>query len=196
MIKLAITGNIASGKTLVESLLQEQGILTIDTDEIVHKLLSEDANVIEKVNNLFDIDVKDLQGRIDRKKVGNIVFNDQKKLKELENILHPEVKKLVDKFYEDNKNQKIIAVSVPQLYETSWEIYFDYVLLVVANDETRFERLIVRNGISEENAKKRISLQISQAEKIKKADFVINNSGDAENTRLQLKIILKKLEKI
>lgn len=196
MIKLSITGNIASGKSLIESLLREQGIITIDTDEIVHNILSQDIEIIEKVNNLFDIDVKDNEGKIDRKKVGDIVFNDKNKLEKLEKILHPEVKKAVDKFFQKNKNKRIVAVSVPQLYETGWEVYFDYVLLVVADDKTRLERLLKRNNFTEEAAQKRLAAQISQEEKAKKADFVINNSEDIENTRLQLKSILEKIEKI
>jgi len=193
MIKFAITGNIASGKTLIESLLNEEGIITIDTDKIVHELLSQDKEIIEKFNNLFDTEIKDTEGKIDRKKVANIVFNDKKMLEQLEKILHPEVKKVVDKFFEQNKDKKIVAVSVPQLYETGWEVYFDYVLLIIADDKVRLERLLKRNNITEDAAQKRLAVQIPQKEKIKKADFVINNSEDIENTRLQLKQILEEL---
>jgi len=195
MLKLAITGNIASGKSLVESLLIEQGIKTADTDEIVHELLSRDIKIIEKVKNLFDIDVTDDDGKIDRKKVGNIVFANKNKLKQLEAVLHPEVKKIVEKFFSENKNEKILAVSVPQLYETGWEVLFDYVLLVVADDKIRLKRLMKRNNLTEEEAEKRLAAQISQEEKVKKADFVINNSGYVGKTKLQLKTVLEKLEK-
>ena len=193
MIKLAITGNIASGKTLIESLLYEQGFITMDTDKIVHNLLSQDKDIIEKVNNLFDTDVKDREGKIDRKKVGDIVFNDKNKLEKLEKILHPTVKNVVDKFFQENEKEKILAVSVPQLYEAGWEVYFDYVLLIIADDKIRLKRLIKRNNITEDAAQKRLAAQISQEEKIKKADFVIDNSGNIENTRLQLKQILEEL---
>jgi len=193
MIKLAITGNIASGKSLIESLLHKEGITTIDTDKIVHNLLSHDIEIIEKVNNLFDIDVKDEEGKIDRPKVGDIVFNDKNKLEQLEKILHPEVKKVVDTFFQEHEKEKLVAVAVPQLYEAGWEVYFDYVLLVIADDEIRLERFFKRNNITEEAAQKRLAIQISQKEKRKKADFVIYNSGDAANTRLQLKSILEKL---
>jgi len=84
-------------------------------------------------------------------------------------------------------------VSVPQLYETGWEVYFDYVLLIIADDKVRLERLLKRNNITEDAAQKRLAAQISQEEKIKKADFVIDNSGNIENTRLQLKQILEEL---
>ena len=196
MIKLAITGNIAAGKTLIESLLHELGVITIDTDEIVHELLSSDKEVINKVNNLFDNEVKDNEGKINRKKVGDIVFNDKTKLEKLEKILHPEVKKVVNKFFQENEKEKILAVAVPQLYETGWEVYFDYVLLVIADDKIRKERLLLRNNLSEDAAQKRLAAQIPQEEKIKKADFVINNSEDIENTRLQLKKVLVRLTKM
>lgn len=196
MIKLAITGNIASGKTLIESFLTEEGILTIDTDKIVHDLLSSNKEVIEKVDKLFDNTVKDSEGKIDRKKLGEIVFEDKNKLEKLENILHPEVKKEVDKFFKENEKEKIVAVSVPQLYEAGWEAYFDYVLLVIADDKIRLERLIKRNALTQEYAVKRLKTQIPQEDKIKKSDFVINNSGLTENTKAQLKEILKQLEKM
>ncbi len=193
MIKLAITGNIASGKSLIESFFQEEGIISIDTDTIVHSILSKDKVIIEKISNLFDIKVKDSKGRIDRKKVGKIVFNDKNKLSELEKILHPEVYKAMEEFFEKNKNEKIVAVSVPQLYETGWEKFFDYILLVIADDDIRLQRLIQRNNLSEKDARKRLLMQITQEEKIKKADFVIDNSKDVDNTKIQFKKILEKL---
>ena len=196
MIKLAITGNIAAGKTLIESLLHEEGFLTIDTDEIVHELLSADKEIIDKVNNLFDNEVKDKEGKINRKKLGDIVFNDKTKLEKLEKILHPEVKKAVDKFFLENEKEKILAVSVPQLYETGWEVYFDCILLVLADDKIRKKRLLLRNNLSEDAAQKRLEAQIPQEEKIEKSDFVINNSEDIENTRLQLKKVLVRLTKM
>ncbi|HBG48683.1 MAG TPA: dephospho-CoA kinase, partial [Cyanobacteria bacterium UBA9971] len=106
---------------------------------------------------------------------------------------HPTVKNVVDKFFQENEKEKILAVSVPQLYETGWEVYFDYVLLIIADDKIRLKRLIKRNNITEDAAQKRLAAQISQEEKIKKADFVIDNSGNIENTRLQLKQILEEL---
>jgi len=193
MLKLAITGNIASGKSLIESFFQEEGIITLDTDVVVHNLLAENKDVIDQINNLFDVSVKNEKGIIDRKKVGKIVFNDKNKLRELEKIIHPKVKKLVEEFFENNKNEKIIVVSVPQLYETGWEKLFDRVLLVVANDSVRLDRLLNRNKLSQEEANQRISAQISQEEKIKKADYIIDNSKAVAKTRIQFNEILEKL---
>jgi dephospho-CoA kinase len=193
MIKLAITGNIASGKSLVESFFREKGVLTIDTDQIVHKLLAEDKTVINKVNEALGGEVLNINGEIDRKKAANIVFSDKNKLEQLEKILHPEVKKQVYNFFEENKTEKLIAVSVPQLYEAGWDGIFDYVLLVTADDEIRLKRLVQRNNFSEEEAKKRINAQISQEEKIKKADFVIDNSASIEEVQIKIKEVLNKL---
>lgn len=196
MIKLAIVGNIASGKSLIESLFQEQGIITIDSDKIVHELLAKNKEIINKINNLFDVDVIDKKGQIDRKKVGNIVFNDKHKLCQLEKIIHPEVKKTIEQFFQNNVNEKIVAVSVPQLYESGWEAVFDYVIFVTADDDIRLKRLIKRNNLAENQAKQRLSAQLPQEEKAKKADFVIENSGDIKNTKLQLEEILNKLKNI
>jgi len=196
MIKLAITGNIASGKSLIEFFLVEKNIPVIDTDKIVHNLFEKNQDVINKVQNLFDVKIIDESGKIIRNKVASIVFSNRQKLKDLESIIHPEVKKEVEKFVENNKNQKIVAVSVPQLYETGWEKDFDYVLLVAADEDIRIKRLMNRNNLSEEGAKKRIEAQLSQKEKIKLADFVIFNNQDINFAKNQLEDVLEKLKKM
>jgi len=104
MIKLAITGNIASGKSLIESMLDKKGILTIDTDKIVHGLLDKDEELINKIKKLFSEDITDDYGKIDRKKLGKKVFYDKNKLRNLEKIIHPQVKKILEKFFYNNKN--------------------------------------------------------------------------------------------
>jgi len=193
MIKLAITGNIASGKSLAEKFFESKGISVIDTDEIVHNLLHKDKTVIAKVTALFGQNVLGENGEINRKKVAGIVFGDKNKLTQLEKILHPEVKNEVDRFFEAHKSKKIVAVSVPQLYETGWEVYFDRVLLVTSDENTRLKRLMARNNISQEEAEIRIKSQLSQEEKLKKADFSAENSSTQENFFLQLEEIWENL---
>lgn len=196
MIKLGIAGNIASGKTLIESFLKEENIKTIDSDEIVHNLLKNDKKIINKVYKLFKsmgIDVKDKNGKISRKKIGDIVFKDNEKLKKLEEIIHPEVKKKISEFFDKNSGEKITAAVVPLLFEAKMENMFDYIILVTINEEIQLKRLMKRNNFTKEEALLRINSQISEKDKISKADFVIDNSYNIENTKIQFKKVLNDL---
>jgi len=194
MIKLAITGSIASGKSVAESYLKQKRIPSIDADMIVHRLLSEDKEVIEKICLLFNTDkngILDENGKISRKKLGKIVFNDKDKLKQLEEIIHPKVKEEINRFFEENKNRPIAAAVVPVLYEAGMQNLFDYVVLVSTKKELQIKRLMERDSLTRDQAEKRINLFIDEEEKIKKADFVVYNNLDINNTMLQIEKILK-----
>jgi len=195
MIKLGITGNIAAGKTLIESFLNDNGVKTVDADRIVHELLEKDQKIIEKISKLFlsyGIDVK--EDGISRKKAGKAAFENPEILKGLEKILHPEVKKNIQKFFSDNKNEDIIAAIIPLLYEAKMEGMFDYVVLVTADEKTRLERILKRNPLSQDEAIKRINAQMPQEEKINRADFVLDNSTTPEQARSQLVEVLNKIK--
>jgi dephospho-CoA kinase len=197
MIKLVITGNIASGKTLVETFLKEQGIVTVDADEIVHDLLKNNTEIKKQVSELFkNNDIKDDAGEISRLKIGIIVFKDREKLKKLENIIHPAVKAKINHFFAENKDKNIAAAVIPLLFETGMESEFDYIILVIADTDTRIKRLIKRSSLTYEEAMDRINSQISQDEKVKKADFVVNNSASIEETKSQIINILSKLKSL
>jgi len=200
MMKIGITGNIASGKSEIEKRLKEKGILTIDADREVHKLYESDKDVIERVSDIFEhdgFDVKDEKGGIDKKKVESIVFRDKPKLKKLEEIVHPRVKEEFEKFFNNNAQEKIVAGIAPLLYEAKMEKMFDYVILVTVDKLTQLKRLMARNKkLSEEQALARINLQMPQEEKIKKADFIIDNSNDFDDTESQLDDILKQVKNL
>ena len=178
MIKIAIVGNIASGKSTVEQFIEQHGYKVFDTDKIAHQILEKS----EEVKNLF--------GTLDRKEIATIVFSNNDKLKLLESIIHPEVKsKLLEIF---NQNYELVFVSVPQLFESGMENLFDKVIYITANKEVRKARLIKRNALTEEDATKRISAQ-NELNKKERADFVINNDGDLIDLEKQVKNILKQI---
>jgi len=197
MIKLAVTGNIASGKTLVETFFKEQGVITVDADEIVHDLLKTDNEIKCKIFELFKgYDIEDEKGEISRLKVGKIAFKDREKLKKLENIIHPAVKIKIEQFFTENKNKDLAAAVIPLLFEAGMENQFDYVILVIADTNSRLKRLMLRSNLTYEEAMDRINSQIPQEEKIKKADFIIDNSLTCEKTKSQILDILKKLKSL
>jgi len=195
MIKLGITGNIASGKNVVENYIKNAGYPVINADNITHDILDNDKKAIKQVCNIFKpINIKDDSGKISRKKVGEIVFRDKQKLNQLEQVIHPLVNEKIINFFNQNKDKKLVAVSVPLLYEKEqFAKLFDYVLLVIADDKTRLKRIMKRDCMSEEQAILRMKAQMPQEEKIKKADFIVDNNGTVEDTEKQVKNILNKL---
>lgn len=190
MIRVALTGNIASGKSTVEAVLKELGYSCLNTDDIAHRLLGNNHDVI---NAFKDFDILDRNGAISREKLGKIVFHDKKMLKTLENIIHPLVRKEIQEFFEAKKNENIVFVAIPQLFESSMQELFDKTVLVYCDDNIRIERLKKRNNYTEDYAKIRINAQIQQDEKVKLCDFVIDNSSTLENLQSLVKALPEKL---
>ncbi|MGB9768602.1 MAG: dephospho-CoA kinase [Dictyoglomus sp.] len=183
--KIGITGGIGTGKTLVINTLKELGIPVISADEIVREL-QRDPYYLEKIREIFGDKVFE-EGQLNRKKLAEIIFSDDKERKKLENLLHPPVLTEIKKRLEDFKDKEIVAVEVPLLFEVGIENWFDEIWVVYAPFEIQLERIIKRDNISQEEAIKRIKAQIPIEEKVKKADFVIYNDKDLESTKNQIK---------
>lgn len=192
MIKIAITGNIASGKSCVEKILLEAGFKVIDTDKINHEILVSDKNAIESIKKAFSKDdILSSDMSLSREKLGKVVFTDKSKKKILESILHPIIRAQVEEFCKRNETEKFIFVSAPVLFESGMDKDFDKIIFVYSPDNVRLERLIKRNNYSNEYALKRMMAQQNQETKLKKSDFVIYNDSDFENLQKQTeKIIL------
>lgn len=173
MTKIAIVGNIASGKSTVEKILESKGFGVYDTDKIAH-------GFIDDAKEFFPEAIID--GTIDRKLLGQIVFSDKGKLNLLESIIHPKVKE----FIENIDSSDTVFISVPQLFEAGMESLFDKIIFVSAPLEVRLERLMKRNNLTREEALVRINAQLREEEKISKCDYVIVNNGSADELMRQV----------
>ena len=187
-----ITGSIASGKSTVVNLLKERGFSVIDADLIAHEQLEICKCEIVKA---FGEQILDETGRIDRKKLGAIVFNEPKKLKNLEQILHPKIKAEI--FFKASQFEhlgEIYFVDIPLFFEKKQRYdEFKNVAVIYAPKELLLSRLMSRNGLSLNEAKARVELQMDIEQKRKMAKFIIDNSGDRENLKLELEKFLKQI---
>ena len=187
---IVLTGGIATGKSTVSSFLHMYGYTIIDADEIVHNLL----NLHHKeIGIMFDGVVEN--SKINRKKLGEIVFNNKIKLGVLERFLHPLIKQEILMEAKDLESFGIsYFIDIPLFFEKENYPEFKKVAVVYAPYEVQLERLMKRNSISKENAKKRIDIQMNIEEKVKKADFIIDNSGDLKNLQEEIEKFVNKIK--
>lgn len=198
MIVLGVTGSIGMGKSTVSNMLKEMGIPVHDADAAVHKLLAAGGRGVAPVAALFpDALVQDENGAdmIDRAALGKIVFSDPDKKKQLESILHPMVRDDSAAFKDEMEKEghKIIVFDIPLLYETGGEKRVDAVLCVTAAADVQKARVMARPGMTEERFNHVLSQQLPDAEKRKRADYVVTTDIDFDNTRAQLKTVVEKL---
>ena len=187
-----ITGSIASGKSTVVNLLKERCFSVIDADLIAHEQLEICKREIVKA---FGEQILDETGKIDRKKLGAIVFNEPKKLKNLEQILHPKIKAEI--FFKASQLEclgQVYFVDIPLFFEKK-ERYAEFknVAVIYAPKELLLSRLMSRNGLNLEDAKARVELQMDIEQKREMAKFVIDNSSDMEHLKLELEKFLKQI---
>ena len=189
MLKVAIVGNIASGKSVTEKFLQNQGFPVLDTDKVCHKLLEELPQIKEAFK---DYDVFE-NSKLSREKLGKLVFNYPELKNKLEMILYPELKLNIEEFFSANATSEFTFVAIPLLFEAGMEALFDKILFIYCDDDIRLKRLIERNGYSEDYARIRMDAQLAQDFKVSKADFVIYNNSTVENLQMELSRLIEQI---
>lgn len=192
MLKVAITGNIASGKSTVENVLKEKGFSVLDTDDVAHELLLNPIIKKHIIVAFYGHDILD-DGEISRAKLAKIVFTKALMRKKLEEILYPAIKNEIGRFFHTSEDEKIAFVSVPLLFEAGFENLFDKIFLVYADDEIRVKRLMQRNDLPREQAQQRLDIQMPQDKKIDRCDYMIKNNASLDELKLQVSITLNEL---
>lgn len=189
---IGLTGGIASGKSTVSAMMRELGLPVIDADEAARAVVRPGEEAYRQIVAAFGPGILRADGEIDRAKLGAIVFNDEQQRKTLNAIVHPAVRKkmLAEKEAHIRSGAKTVVLDIPLLFESGLTHWVDKVLVVYVDDDVQLRRLMARNGFTEEEALARIRSQWPMAEKVKRADAVIDNNGTIEETRRQLLAIL------
>ncbi len=205
MIKLAITGNIACGKTLIGNYLAKLKIPIIDSDNIVHNLLASPNEVSSQIiklcqpiniinENYLDQNIS----FINRQKLGELLFFDQILKKQIEEIIHPKCREITEKFFLEKSEQGFeLAINlIPLLFENNLQKYYDKIWLIYCQPNIQKLRLQKRNlNLSGQEVAARLKAQIPQENKVNLVDFVIDNSAEIEKTLSQVDLALKNLGK-
>jgi dephospho-CoA kinase len=192
---VGLTGSIGSGKTTVGAMFVELGCRLIDSDTITHELLSDDGGVCDAVVREFGAAVLGADRRIDRKKLGTIVFDDPVRRRALTDILHPVIfvrqQAFLDKCAQEDP-ACIAIVDAALMVETGNARRFDTLVVVICTEQQQRARLRGR-GLSDEDITVRIAAQMSMNDKVKHADYVIDSSGTVGETRRQVEEVQAKL---
>lgn len=195
MLKMGLTGGIASGKSAVAAMLREMGFRVLEADIVAHKLIEPGQPAYEEVLHEFGSDLGDASGRIDRAKLATIVFADPPKLKKLNSIIHPRVEEIITRQFaqwERDGVRDAAFVEAALLVEAGYVKHLDGLVVTFCDPEQQLERLRAR-GMSEVEAKRRLAAQMPVEEKLRYATERIDCSGTLEETRAQVHALAAKL---
>lgn len=192
MYLVGLTGGIASGKSYVASLLGELGASTVDADQVAREVVVPGSTGLVQVVGAFGFEILLPSGELDRAKLGEIVFSDPEKRIELEKILHPLIKARTTQLISEQPSE-IVVYAVPLLVEANVDYPFDTIITVEAGVENQVSRLMTSRQMSESDARARIEAQTTSAERVVRANFVIDSSGPKEQTKLQVVEVWKQL---
>lgn len=190
---IGITGSIACGKSTVSNYLKSKGYIVIDADKIGHEALDDDY-VKEKLILAFGNKILE-DNKINRQKLGELVFGNSSNLNVLNSIIHPEIRKKILEKIDKNNDKELIFIDVALLFEAKFDDLVDKIIVVYVDKNTQLTRLMKRNSISKKEALSRIVSQMSPIEKAKLGDYTVNNNLDVINTYEQVDKVLSELKK-
>jgi len=196
MIVAGLTGGIATGKSTVAAIFEEAGARLIDADRIAREVVRKGSSAYRDIVAHFGMDVLRGDGEIDRRRLAAIVFNDPAAQRALEDIVHPPVKREVDRrvgLIGRQAPEAIVILDIPLLFEAGMQGGLDAVILVYASERLQLERLMARDGLTEPEALARIRAQMPIESKKALATRVIDNSGSREQTREQTLEVYRQL---
>jgi dephospho-CoA kinase len=197
MIIVGITGSVGTGKSTVDNFFRELGAYIIDWDELAREVVRPHLKAWEEIVEYFGKDILNEDLTLNRQKIADMVFPDKEKVAKLNQMVHPQVFKEDERITNEIKSldhDALIIKDIPLLTEVARPLFVDKIIVVAASEQTQISRLEER-GMSREDAKNRIKSQLPLEEKIKFADFVIDNDGSLEETKRQVEEVYSLLKK-
>lgn len=201
MIRVGLTGGIATGKTTVADMMVAQGAVLIDADILAHQAVERGRPAYDAIVETFGVEMLDEYQAINRQKLGKRVFSHPTDREKLNQLVHPWVRKAMQEqivFYgqaeQTHQKNYLVVLAVPLLFESNLSHLVDVTLVVYCPESIQLQRLMTRNHLSEADAMARIHSQLSIEEKAEIGDEVIDNSRDFAYTRQQLDLFLRKWE--
>jgi dephospho-CoA kinase len=192
---IGLTGGIGSGKSTAARFLAELGAVVIDLDKVGHDALKKDSGAYQQVANEFGKDILFANGEIDRARLGKIVFNNPDALKRLNQIMHPAIDSEVKKITRDSRKKgiRVVVLEAAAMLEAdkAWQV--DEIWVTTASEKTVLNRLKERSGYAEAEAKARIHAQLTNKERIRQADVVINTDCTLDELKVRLEAEWEKL---
>jgi dephospho-CoA kinase len=166
---------------------------TIDADVLARAAVAPGTSGLSSVAARFGREILDATGALDRKKLASIVFDDAEARRDLERIIHPEVRLAIDEWFASLARAPFAIADIPLLYETGRAREFDVVIVTTCDPATQIRRVMARDGVSEAQARQRIGAQLSSEDKASRADYVIHTDGSFEDTARQVRAVYDQL---
>jgi dephospho-CoA kinase len=182
MLKVAVTGNAGSGKSIVCNRFRELGISVISTDRLAREVIGVNSPLLKAIAKRFGKQVLNPDGSLDRRNLRRMILCDDTKRHALEQLIHPEILTRMNRKMAvlEKNGVPVVLVEIPLLFEVGLERHFDIIVLVSAGTNLKIERLMARDRISRDEAKALLRTQSPDANKVKHADFVLINNGSLE----------------
>jgi dephospho-CoA kinase len=196
MLRVGLTGGIATGKTTVASMLRDLDVPVLNADTLGHELLEPGQAAYDEIIAVFDEDILDADGKVNRAKLGGVIFADAQKRARLNQILHPRIMEVVQKWFaalDEPDGPELAVVEAALIFEARYNQKLDKIIVCWCLPEQQMERLTLR-GLSTEEAQQRIAAQMPLADKRKLADEAIDCSGSIEETQRQVNQVAEKLK--
>jgi dephospho-CoA kinase len=196
--RVALTGGIATGKSHIRARMEERGVPTIDADALARAAVAPGTAGLAAVVRRFGGDVLASSGALDRSRLARIVFADADARRDLEAIVHPEVRRATEAWFAaiDAAVHPFAVADIPLLFEVGRDKDFDVVIVAACEPETQVRRVVARDGVTDAEARQRLAAQWPIAEKVQRADFVIRTDGSYDETNRQLDDVLAALQSL
>ena len=195
MVKVGLTGGIGSGKTTVSNFLLEYGIPVYNSDSQGKKLMNTNLELINDIINIFGESVYN-NGILNTNLLSSIVFSDAEKIKQLNNLVHPKVAEDFKQWVEKNNNQQILVKEAAILIESGAYLDMDKIILVISKKSNRINRVSKRDNSDLESIEKRINFQLTDDEKIKYADYIIENNSSLDDLKNEVLRVINEINKV